>query len=89
MSRNESGQAVIEYVLLISIIASAFVIVGRGLVDMGLAQKLTRPLREEFARTYQYGHPKGKGFEDGGPDHHPRAMTGGTNGRMFLNPRDQ
>jgi Flp pilus assembly pilin Flp len=84
LKRDESGQAVIEYVLLISIIVSAFVLISRGLVNLGFADKLTAPIKGEFARIYQYGHPKAKGHEDGGPEFHPRA-----NGRVFINPRNR
>ena len=84
--QNESGQAVIEYVLLIAVVVTAFVLVMQWVTDIGLAQKLTKPITGTFAATYRYGHPKAKGFEDGAPENHPRAVGGENNFRIFINP---
>lgn len=87
MVRNERGQAVTEYILLLSIIVAAFMLLSKGLTDIGLSKKLLTPVKEDFARAYRYGHPKAKGFDDGGPENHPRAYTGGSNNnfRLFIN----
>jgi hypothetical protein len=49
-------------------------------------EKLMLPVSGEFARIYQYGHPKAKGFEDGSPEWHPRwvGAQGDTNFRIFI-----
>jgi hypothetical protein len=73
--------------LLIAAIVSLFGIVRVGLVRFRLTEKLMKPLTEEFARTYQHGHPKTKGYDDGGPSLHPRAV-GGNNFRLFANPHN-
>lgn len=87
--RDERGQAVTEYILLLAIIAAGFLAVGQGLSRVGIAQKLLKPINEDFARAYRYGHPKAKGFDDGGPEYHPRIYTGtgSTNFRMFMSPK--
>lgn len=85
MKNSESGQAVIEYVLLLSIVTAAFVVVSQGLTRAGLTRILMKPLRENFARAYQHGHPEALGFEDGGPKKHPRAQ-GENSFRLFINP---
>lgn len=86
--KNEEGQAITEYILLLAIIVGFVFVVFRGLDQMGFARKLTRPIHEEFARAYQYGHPRALGPDDGGPRHHPRFLSGDdTNFRIFINPR--
>jgi hypothetical protein len=83
----QAGQATIEYILLVSTIMIGIVMVMRAISDMSLASKLARPINEGFARTYRYGHPQAKGYDDGGPEYHPRATaTGANNFRIFINP---
>lgn len=85
-AQDDTGQAITEYLLLLALVASLFLMVTRALDSLGLAEKLVRPVKENYARAYQYGNPKTKGFEDGGPEMHPRAV-GGNNFRMFINRR--
>jgi hypothetical protein len=87
-ARDESGQAVVEYVLLLSITFSLFLIVAKGLSVFKVEEKLLRPLSVSYAAAYRYGHPEALGFEDGGPKKHPRAIAPGTESfRIFINPR--
>lgn len=87
-ARDEAGQTTIEYVLLLAIVVGLFSIVANGLRKSGVNQMMMRPLKEDFARVYQYGHPKARGYDDGGPTHHPRAEGGGDNNfRIFISPR--
>lgn len=78
-----------EYILLIAIIATGIMIVMQGLTRIGISQKLMRPLTQEFAATYRYGHPKARGFEEGSPQYHPRITRGNNNFRIFINPRTE
>lgn len=82
----ESGQAVIEYVLLIAIIVGFYFLVDRVIRGGNLAKTITAPVKQDFARAYRYGHPKAKGPDDGGPELHPR-FEDGNNFRLYLNPR--
>ena len=82
---KDSGQAVIEYVLLLAASVSFYFIVVGGITRIWLGARLMRPLTQDFARTYRYGLPNAKGYDDGGPEHHPRAF-GGNNFRLFINP---
>jgi hypothetical protein len=86
---DESGQAITEYLLMLAIIGILFMTVVRGLGDRRLMESITRPITQEFARVYQYGHPKAKGFEDGGPEYHPRARGGRNSFRIFINSRQR
>lgn len=87
MKDSESGQAVIEYILLLSIVVSIFIVVSRGLSRAGMTKMLMKPLRENFARAYQYGHPEALGVDDGGPKNHPREVNGENSFRLFINPQ--
>lgn len=61
--------------------------VASGMSRLGVAKKLASPLQTTFAAAYRYGHTQAKGYDDGGPENHPRASTGGTNNmRVFFNP---
>jgi Flp pilus assembly pilin Flp len=88
--RNEEGQAVTEYVLMLAAIVSLYLLMTAGLVRIGLAKRLMTPLTTQFAAVYRYGHPKAKGFDDGGPEYHPRAMSssGQNNFRLFIYKKD-
>ncbi len=87
MIRNTSGQTLTEYVLLLSVVVSSFYILNIGLSKMEIGKKFTKSITESFSNAYRNGHVKGKGYEDGGPEYHPRARAGGTNFRLFINPR--
>lgn len=89
LRRNQSGQSTVEYILLLGIVSSLFVIAMKGMRGLNLPNLITKPLQTDFAHAYQYGHPKAKGFgEDGGPSYHPRFDTGGSenNFRIFMSP---
>ena len=84
---NESGQALTEYVLLLALVVGFFITISKGLALIHASDMILRPVKEEYARSYRYGHPKAKGFDDGGPEFHPRAETGSKNNfRIFINP---
>jgi Flp pilus assembly pilin Flp len=84
---NESGQAAIEYVLILTIIVSFYMALMTVIDRANLAEKLSGPIVGSYARTYKYGHPKAKGFDEGTPENHPRAVIDGKV-RLFINPRN-
>ncbi|MGZ3697258.1 MAG: Flp family type IVb pilin [Bdellovibrionota bacterium] len=86
--RSESGQTTVEYILMLSIVVSLFVVLLQGLNKIGMMGLLMKPLKTDFALTYKNGHPKAKGFDDGGPENHPRIVSGG-NFRIFINPAEK
>lgn len=53
---------------------------------MNLAERLAAPIVGGYARTFKYGNPNAKGFDEGTPENHPRAVVGGKV-RLFINPR--
>ncbi len=80
--KSESGQAVFEYVLLLLLVVVVFITVANGIGKVDVGGKLMKPLSGDFAHAYRYGHPKALGFDDGGPQKHPRA-EGGDSFRIF------
>lgn len=83
-SSAESGQTALEYVVLLAIVVGFFMTLIAGMRTFGLQKRLLLPLQDTFAKTYQYGHPKALGYDDGGPARHPRAsQSGNGNFRIF------
>jgi hypothetical protein len=82
----ESGQATLEYILLIAVVVSTFVVMMRGLERFGLGEKMLKPIREDFAYAYKYGHPQARGYDEGEPRLHPRIEVQGSF-RIFINPQ--
>ncbi len=82
----ESGQALTEYVLLVALIALAYLLVVRQFRALQLADRLLDPIRERYATIYRFGHPQAKPPEEGGA-FHPRIPQGNTI-RLFINPRE-
>lgn len=83
--KNERGQAIVEYILLLSTIVAIYATVISWVSQFGLMQKLVAPLNNEFAKTYQFGDPKADGF-DGEPKRHPRISGCDECFRIFINP---
>jgi hypothetical protein len=83
---GESGQSTIEYVLILTIIVSLYMALMTVIEKTRLAERLAGPIVGSYASTYKYGHPKAKGFDEGTPENHPRAVING-NVRLFINPR--
>lgn len=86
--RGIQGQAVTEYILLLAVIVSMALLVGKWLRDgSGIQQKIFGMLSQSVVRSYQSGNPKAHSpFEEGGAIYHPRAAGDG-NFRIFMNPR--
>jgi uncharacterized protein (UPF0333 family) len=84
--KNQKGQAITEYILLIAVIVTFYLIVVKGMEKFRLDEKLMTPVTGDFARAYRYGNVKAKGYDDGGPENHPRAVGGRGNFRIFISP---
>jgi hypothetical protein len=85
-ARDESGQAAIEYVLILGIIVSFYMALMTVIDKANLAERLAGPIVSSYAMTYKYGNPKAKGFDEGTPENHPRVVIDGKV-RLFINPR--
>lgn len=84
MESSQSGQAITEYILLLSLVVIAFLMVSRIFSTSGLAQKLTAPILQSYVSVYKYGATNVKGYDEGDPVNHPRVAEGATNFRLFL-----
>ena len=83
-NQRRSGQAIVEYMLLISMISLGFFIFMKSLSNSGLGETLITPVTGRFQRAYKNGNPEAKGFDDGGPVKHPRAEVGQGSFRIFI-----
>jgi hypothetical protein len=88
MTRNARGQATTEYILLLSALVSFFVTVSGLISRMQIPKKMVQMISGPFLATYQYGHPKVKGPDNGGPIMHPRIVSDG-NFRIFFGTESQ
>ncbi len=81
---NQSGQALLEYVIMLLIVVSSYLFVVRGLMDAGITRLFVAPLKGEYGKAYQFGHPKGE-FDGSSGKNHPRFNGSGDNNfRLFL-----
>ena len=80
---HESGQAILEYVMLLAIVVGLFVNISKLLASKDWFSQLTAPITKEFRYTYNYGHPSCRGIEDGGQKN---LALHTDNFRIFINP---
>jgi hypothetical protein len=86
---NDGGQAVLEYILLLSIVVSIYLTVATWANSYGLAGKMLTPITKDFAAVYQFGDPKAAGFDSDTPKRHPRIEGCDECFRLFINPSVQ
>ncbi len=80
---STSGQAVLEYILLLAIVVSLFVLLTQKMLDLDLLQRMVGPYKTEFERAYRYGSPKSQGVAEGQVKNLPQYEQGF---RIFYNP---
>ena len=83
---RQSGQAIMEYILMVMIVVICWGVVYRTLRHSDIPDKLAKPIREDFARAYKYGHPQARGWDEGRPSKHVRIEES-DNFRLYINPR--
>jgi hypothetical protein len=83
---GSKGQTTVEYILMLAVITAMFMAVQRGLRDSGAIGALGGIASRDFKQTYQFGHPKAKGADQGGPEKQIRVPEG-DNFRLFVNPK--
>ncbi len=89
LTTDQTGQAVLEYILLLSIVVGIYFTVSSWATSYGLAQKMISPISKDFAATYQFGDPKAAGFDSQTPKRHPRIEDCEECFRLFINPSVQ
>jgi hypothetical protein len=85
-STSISGQAVVEYILLLAIVVGLYSLLLNKLSDSNAIGAMKKPFTQEFAYTYRYGNAKARGQEDGGPTFIPQHHDLEKNFRIFINP---
>ena len=85
-ANDQRGQAILEYILLLLVISGVAYGVSAYLRRANITQAVTKPIREDFARAYKYGHSKAKGYDEGAPIKHVRIEDDG-NFRLYIKPR--
>ncbi|MGE4234480.1 MAG: hypothetical protein AB7F43_14235 [Bacteriovoracia bacterium] len=81
--RTQSGQAVVEYVLLLVLVVGMLFLLSNQLPR--LLATLEEPFKSDFKYAYKYGDSKARGYDDddgSGPVRHPRIYSAG-NFRIF------
>ncbi len=78
---NKSGQATVEYILLLAIVIMTFIGIEKLMEDRDWYKTLTSPLTKDYKNTYQWGHPKADGEKNvaQNPDQF----------RVFVNPQTE
>jgi hypothetical protein len=80
-----SGQSLVEYLFVLAIVMGCFLAFYKGLKAIEIGKLVARPITTQFAASYRYGHPKAKGFDEGGPEFLPHAPgKSGNNFRLFV-----
>jgi hypothetical protein len=85
----ESGQAITEYILLVAVVTGFYLMIFRFLNSTSFGTVISNAVTTPYMSVYTYGYPAAKGFDDGGPLNHPRAVGGTGNFRIFINPDKQ
>jgi hypothetical protein len=86
MDKIESGQAVVEYILLLAIVVFLYTLLLNKLGQTNALQAMQKPLTQDFTYTYRYGNVKARGQNDGGPIDIPQQHDSEKNFRIFINP---
>jgi hypothetical protein len=82
---SKSGQALLEYVLLLAIVVGLYGAVLNQLTQSSVMTTLKKPFTTDYKYTYQYGHKDARGQEGGGPIDIPQQHDA-QYFRIFINP---
>lgn len=68
---NENGQTVVEYLLVLFVIVSGFMLVMKLLKENDFFfKKISEPLVKQITYNYKYADPKAQGWDEGNPKLH-------------------
>ncbi len=84
--KDQEGQAVVEYIVLLAIVVGFYALLTAGLVKLKLERRFQFIFISPVAMSYKYGLTSATGFDEGTPKNHPRVYGGEGNFRLFLNP---
>ncbi len=86
MEKVDSGQAVVEYILLLAIVVGLYTFILDKISKSNALNAMRKPFTKDLMYTYRYGHPKARGQDDGGPLYIPQQHDGQNDFRIFINP---
>lgn len=83
--RNQRGQTIIEYVLVMAVVVSAIMLImGKLKQSQFFFKKFTEPLVKHMTYNYKYGDPRAQGWDEGQPRLHIQiSQPQGATFRMF------
>ena len=85
--KSKSGQALVEYVLLLAIVVAAYGIILKALTNSSVMTAMQAPFTKDYKYTYEYWHKDARGGQaDGGPLYIPQCSATDQNFRIFINP---
>ena len=68
---RESGQSVVEYLLVLAVIVGGILLVMKLLKESNFFhKKFTEPLVKHITYNYKYGDPNAQGWDEGSPKLH-------------------
>lgn len=69
--RNQKGQSIVEYMLVLIVIVSAVLLVLSLMKKSNFFYKnVSEPLVRHITYNYKYGHPAAQGWDEGNPKLH-------------------
>jgi hypothetical protein len=69
--RNQQGQSVVEYLLVMAVIVGALLLLMKLLKDSNYFYKnVTSPIVSHITYNYKYGDPRAQGWDEGSPKLH-------------------
>lgn len=80
--KNQSGQSMVEYILVMAIVVTAIVVIlGQMKKNEFFFKRFTEPLVKHLAYNYKYADPKAQGWDEGTPNSHIQIQE--PQGRTF------
>jgi hypothetical protein len=69
--RDERGQSVVEYILVLFLVVSSFILImGKLKKDQFFFKKFTEPMVKHITYNYKYGDPRAQGWDESSPRLH-------------------
>ncbi len=89
--RKDSGQTMVEYVLIMFVVVTALVfILGKLKQSQFFYKKVTEPLIQHITYNYKYGDPTSQGWDENTPKRHIQiSKPGDGNTFRLFQPRKQ
>jgi hypothetical protein len=80
--KNQKGQSIVEYVLVMAIVVTAIIFVlGKMKKSEFFFKRFTEPLVKHLAYNYKYAEPSAQGWDEGTPNAHIQIQE--PQGRTF------